>query len=142
MSLSALSWMLWRCRVLSRVSLEDQVSVKNRAGEVRKLCRLERNKDRKDVRNPLVSALRTGPHICLSNSSPGYSDQNFHMVSSEDGQYMLKVMNSADSQNLPLLEVQTYTMNFLRQRGLPAQTTIPTVTGQLMSLEKIGRTEL
>ncbi|KAL7866982.1 hypothetical protein AOLI_G00147960 [Acnodon oligacanthus] len=68
---------------------------------------------------------------------PSYDDQNFHVVSSEGGQYVLKVMNSADSQNLPLLEVQTHTMNFLRQRGLPAQTVVPTVTGQLMSLEEI-----
>ncbi|KAL7855362.1 hypothetical protein SRHO_G00175520 [Serrasalmus rhombeus] len=68
---------------------------------------------------------------------PSYDDQNFHVVSSEGGQYVLKVMNLADSQNLPLLEVQTHTMNFLWQRGLPAQTAVPTVTGQLMSLEEI-----
>ncbi|XP_036442850.1 hydroxylysine kinase-like [Colossoma macropomum] len=83
----------------------------------------------------------TGRLFGLTASSvrplPSYDDQNFHVVSSEGGQYVLKVMNSADSQNPTLLEVQTHTMNFLWQKGLPAQTAVPTVTGQLMSFEEI-----
>ncbi|KAG9266899.1 hydroxylysine kinase isoform X1 [Astyanax mexicanus] len=68
---------------------------------------------------------------------PSYDDQNFHVESAESGQYVLKVMNSAASQNLHLLEVQTHIMNFLWEKGLPAQTAVPTVTGQLLSLEEI-----
>ncbi|XP_072516970.1 hydroxylysine kinase isoform X2 [Salminus brasiliensis] len=68
---------------------------------------------------------------------PSYDDQNFHVSSAEGGQYVLKIMNSTDSQNLHLLEVQTHTMSFLWEKGLPAQTAVPTVTGQLMSLEEI-----
>ncbi|CAM4654029.1 unnamed protein product [Leuciscus chuanchicus] len=45
-------------------------------------------------------------------------------------------MNSADSHNITLIEVQTHSMTFLHQRGFPAQTVLPTRTGQLMSLEE------
>lgn len=68
---------------------------------------------------------------------PSYDDQNFRVDSAEGGQYVLKVVNSADSQNLHLLEVQTHIMNFLWEKGLPTQTVVPSVTGQLMSLEEI-----
>ncbi|XP_062411965.1 hydroxylysine kinase [Sardina pilchardus] len=68
---------------------------------------------------------------------PSYDDQNFYVCVSEGGEYVLKVMNSGDSQNPTLLELQTHAMNFLHKRGLPAQTAIPTKTGQLMSLEEI-----
>ncbi|KTF95511.1 hypothetical protein cypCar_00004304 [Cyprinus carpio] len=67
---------------------------------------------------------------------PSYDDQNFYVAPSEGGEYVLKVMNSADSHNITVIELQTHAMNFLNQRGLPAQTALPTLTGQLMSLEE------
>ncbi|XP_067085892.1 hydroxylysine kinase [Osmerus mordax] len=73
----------------------------------------------------------------LIRSLPSYDDQNFFVATTEGGEYVLKVMNSADSQNPTLLELQTHAMTFLHQRGLPAQTALPTCTGQLMSLEDI-----
>ncbi|XP_063058041.1 hydroxylysine kinase-like [Engraulis encrasicolus] len=78
---------------------------------------------------------------CLTDSEirplPSYDDQNFFVSVSEGGEYVLKVMNSGDSQNPTLLELQTHAMNFLHQKGLPAQTAIPTKAGVLMSLEEI-----
>ncbi|XP_041913398.1 hydroxylysine kinase [Alosa sapidissima] len=68
---------------------------------------------------------------------PSYDDQNAYVCVSDGGEYVLKVMNSGDSRNPTLLELQTHAMNFLHSRGLPAQTAIPTKTGQLMSLEEI-----
>ncbi|XP_044216465.1 hydroxylysine kinase [Thunnus albacares] len=70
-------------------------------------------------------------------SLPSYDDQNFHVVPVEGGEYVLKIMNSEDSKNPTLIEMQTYAMSFLHQNGLPAQTALPTTTGQLMSLEEI-----
>ncbi|XP_041648249.1 hydroxylysine kinase-like isoform X2 [Cheilinus undulatus] len=46
-------------------------------------------------------------------------------------------MNSEDSKNSNLIEMQTYAMSFLQQNGLPAQTALPTSSGQLTSLEEI-----
>lgn len=46
-------------------------------------------------------------------------------------------MNSEDSKNPSLIEMQSYVMSFLHQNGLPAQTTVPTTSGQIMSLEEI-----
>lgn len=68
---------------------------------------------------------------------PSYDDQNFYVSCSNGHEYVLKIMNSGDSKNPPLLEVQTYAMAYLHQNGLPAQTATPTVTGQLMSLEEL-----
>ncbi|KAL2090207.1 hypothetical protein ACEWY4_014895 [Coilia grayii] len=68
---------------------------------------------------------------------PSYDDQNFFVAVSEGGEYVLKVMNSGESQNPTLLELQTHAMNFLHEKGLPAQTAIPTKTEILMSLEEI-----
>ncbi|XP_071764168.2 hydroxylysine kinase-like [Centroberyx gerrardi] len=68
---------------------------------------------------------------------PSYFDQNFLLVDEDGTEFLLKVMNSADSKNPVLLEVQTGAMAFLQQRGLPAQTALPTAEGQLMSLEEI-----
>ncbi|XP_073793690.1 hydroxylysine kinase-like [Danio rerio] len=68
---------------------------------------------------------------------PSYIDQNFYVASSEGGEYVLKAMNSADSQDIAVIKVQTYSMAFLNQRGLPAQIALPTLTGQMMSLEEI-----
>ncbi|XP_028300769.1 hydroxylysine kinase [Gouania willdenowi] len=70
-------------------------------------------------------------------SLPSYDDQNFFVATVDDGEYVLKIMNSADSENLTLIEVQTYTMAYLQQNGLPAQTARPTTSGKLMSLEEM-----
>ncbi|XP_049910391.1 hydroxylysine kinase-like [Epinephelus moara] len=69
-------------------------------------------------------------------SLPSYDDQNFHVVSAEGGEYVLKIMNSEDSKNYVLIEMQTYAMSVLHENGLPAQTVVPTTSGQLMSLEE------
>nr|XP_033477286.1 hydroxylysine kinase-like isoform X1 [Epinephelus lanceolatus] len=70
------------------------------------------------------------------HSLPSYHDQNFHVVSAEGGEYVLKIMNSEDSENPTLIEVQAYAMSVLHQNGLPVQTVVPTTSGQLMSLEE------
>lgn len=76
----------------------------------------------------------TTSEIC---SLPSYDDQNFHVSTNDGKEYVLKIMNSADSKNTSLIEVQTYAMSFLHQNGIPAQTATPTVSGQLMSLEEL-----
>uniref|UniRef100_A0A8D3E6X4 Hydroxylysine kinase n=2 Tax=Scophthalmus maximus TaxID=52904 RepID=A0A8D3E6X4_SCOMX len=68
---------------------------------------------------------------------PSYDDQNFYLATVEGGEYVLKIMNSEDSKNHKLIEMQTYAMSFLHQNGLPAQTALPTASGQLMSLEEM-----
>lgn len=73
---------------------------------------------------------------------PSYIDQNFLVVDQKGTKYVLKIMNSEDSKNTTLLGVQTLTMSFLRQHGLPVQTAVPTTTGQLMSMEEIGNSKI
>lgn len=70
-------------------------------------------------------------------SLPSYDDQNFYVAPIEGGEYVLKIMNSEDSKNPTLIEMQTYAMSFLHQNGLPAQTALPTTTGQVMTEEEI-----
>ncbi|XP_059197691.1 hydroxylysine kinase-like [Centropristis striata] len=70
------------------------------------------------------------------HSLPSYGDQNFYVAAMEGGEYVLKIMNSEDSKNSSLLEVQTYAMSYLHQNGLPAQTALPNTSGQLLSLEE------
>ncbi|XP_070765029.1 hydroxylysine kinase-like [Enoplosus armatus] len=67
---------------------------------------------------------------------PSYIDQNFLIVDTEGTKYVLKIMNSEQSKNTTLLGVQTLAMSFLRQHGIPAQTAVPTTTGQLMTMEE------
>uniref|UniRef100_A0A8C6S7S8 Hydroxylysine kinase n=1 Tax=Neogobius melanostomus TaxID=47308 RepID=A0A8C6S7S8_9GOBI len=55
-----------------------------------------------------------------------YDDQNFYVLSNNGDKYVLKIMNSGDSKNPSLIE-----------NGIPAQTAMPTVTGQLMSVEEL-----
>lgn len=69
---------------------------------------------------------------------PSYDDQNFHVTASDGSEYVLKIMNSVDSKNSTLLELQTHGMSLLRQHGLPVQSAVPTRDGQLLSLEAIG----
>ncbi|XP_061593160.1 hydroxylysine kinase [Cololabis saira] len=68
---------------------------------------------------------------------PSYDDQNFYVATSEGGEYVLKIMNSEDSKNPAITEVQTCAMSFLHQNGLPAQTVVPTTSGQLISLQEM-----
>ncbi|XP_034737491.1 hydroxylysine kinase [Etheostoma cragini] len=70
-------------------------------------------------------------------SLPSYDDQNVYVVAIEGGEYVLKIMNSEDSKNTALIEMQNYAMTVLHQHGLPAQTPLPTASGQLMSLEEV-----
>ncbi|KAL4630770.1 hydroxylysine kinase isoform X1 [Arapaima gigas] len=68
---------------------------------------------------------------------PSYDDQNFYVSVTEGGEYVLKIMNSTDSENWTLLEMHTCSMAFLHQHGLPVQTAVPTLTGELMNLQTI-----
>lgn len=72
-------------------------------------------------------------------SLPSYDDQNFYVAAVEGGEYILKIMNSEDSKNPSLIEVQTYAMAFLHQNGLPTQKAIPNTAGQPISMEEIGK---
>ena len=71
-------------------------------------------------------------------SLPSYGDQNLYVAVVEGGEYVLKIMDSEESKNQTLIEVQTIAMSWLHQNGLPAQTALPTTSGQLMSLEEMG----
>ncbi|KAM9362156.1 hydroxylysine kinase-like [Symphorus nematophorus] len=68
---------------------------------------------------------------------PSYNDQNVYVLATEGGEYILKIMNSEDSKNPAMFEVQTCAMSLLHQNGFPAPTVLPTPSGQLMSLEEI-----
>nr|XP_057929365.1 hydroxylysine kinase [Doryrhamphus excisus]XP_057929366.1 hydroxylysine kinase [Doryrhamphus excisus] len=68
---------------------------------------------------------------------PSYEDQNFHVVTLDGGQYLLKIMNSEDSKDPTLFELQTYAMTFLEENGLPTQTAVKTTAGQGMFLEDL-----
>ncbi|XP_054459174.1 hydroxylysine kinase [Anoplopoma fimbria] len=70
-------------------------------------------------------------------SLPSYDDQNLYVASIDGGEYILKIMNSEDSKNTSLIEIQTYAMSVLHQNGLPSQTALPNASGKLMSLEEI-----
>ncbi|XP_029004874.1 hydroxylysine kinase [Betta splendens] len=67
---------------------------------------------------------------------PSYDDQNFYVATADGGEYVLKIMNSQDSKEPALVDVQTHAMAFLHQNGLPAQTAVRTTSGLLMSLEE------
>lgn len=71
-------------------------------------------------------------------SLPSYDDQNFYVAAAEGGEFVLKVMNSEDSKNSTIFEVQNFAMSILHHNGLPAQTALPNISGELMSLEEIG----
>ncbi|XP_074773231.1 hydroxylysine kinase isoform X2 [Athene noctua] len=73
---------------------------------------------------------------------PSYDDQNFHVcVSRSKGvaegadEYVLKITNSADSQEPDLIEAQTQAMLFLSAEGFPSATPYLTKDGNIMSLE-------
>lgn len=81
-----------------------------------------------------------GKSVTKITNLPSYLDQNFRLEAEDGKRYVLKIMNVDDSKNKSLLEMQTLAMSFLKQHGLPAQTVIPTTTtGELMSMEEIGK---
>ncbi|KAK3533901.1 hypothetical protein QTP70_034894 [Hemibagrus guttatus] len=84
-----------------------------------------------------ITARLFGLTVSSIHPLPSYDDQNFHVVCVDAGDFVLKVMNATDSENMKLMEMQTHSMNFLHQNGLPAQTALRTVTGEMMSLEEI-----
>lgn len=68
---------------------------------------------------------------------PSFDDQNFYISSNNGNEYVLKITNTEDSKNLPLMEIQTYTMSYLHQNGIPTQKIISTKTGELWSLQEL-----
>ncbi|KAK0155298.1 Hydroxylysine kinase [Merluccius polli] len=79
-----------------------------------------------------------GLEVSTVRPLPSYDDQNFYVVApGVGGKYLLKVTNAKDSKDTALVSVQTHTMRFLRERGIPTQTAVPTVEGELMSLQEI-----
>ncbi|XP_055518672.1 hydroxylysine kinase-like [Leucoraja erinacea] len=75
---------------------------------------------------------------------PSYMDQNFHVLVCETQEggdhgesYVLKVLNTDESQDTDLVEAQTRVMMFLNQKGFPTATPITTIDGKIMSLETI-----
>ncbi|KAB5559021.1 hypothetical protein PHYPO_G00024050 [Pangasianodon hypophthalmus] len=84
-----------------------------------------------------ITARLFGLTVSTVSPLPSYADQNSHVVCVDAGEFVLKVMNSSDSEDMKLLELQTHSMNFLQQNGLPAQTALCTITGETMSLEEI-----
>ncbi|OXB82028.1 UNVERIFIED_CONTAM: hypothetical protein H355_004111 [Colinus virginianus] len=75
---------------------------------------------------------------------PSYDDQNFHVRVSSGGdaegaeEYVLKITNSADSEEPALIEAQTRAMVFLSARGFPAATPRLTKDGGVMALRAGG----
>lgn len=79
----------------------------------------------------------------------GYDDKNYKIVEdpnvknplitshSEHG-YVLKIMNSMDSQNVGVIDAQNEIMNFLATRSITCPKPIRNVYGHLHSIEKIG----
>lgn len=87
-----------------------------------------------------ITARLYGLTVSTIRPLPSYDDQNFLVACVDAGEFVLKVMNSLDSENLKLLELQIHCMNLLQKNGLPTQTAQCTITGEMMSLEKIGMT--
>uniref|UniRef100_A0A3Q2Y9L1 Hydroxylysine kinase n=1 Tax=Hippocampus comes TaxID=109280 RepID=A0A3Q2Y9L1_HIPCM len=53
---------------------------------------------------------------------PSFEDQNIYIAAVEGGEYVLKIINSENSKDPILFEVQTYVMNFLHDNGFPKNT--------------------
>uniref|UniRef100_A0A672QQ09 Hydroxylysine kinase n=1 Tax=Sinocyclocheilus grahami TaxID=75366 RepID=A0A672QQ09_SINGR len=68
-----------------------------------------------------VSLLTYRAAVSLVTEIINYDDQNFYVT---------------PHHNITVIELQTHAMNVLHQRGLPAQTALPTLTGKLMSLKE------
>ncbi|CAJ1060770.1 hydroxylysine kinase-like [Xyrichtys novacula] len=83
-----------------------------------------------------MTYMHYGVIVTEISTLPSYFDQNFLMVDKEGKKYVLKIMNSEESKNTTLLGLQTFAMSFLSWHRVPAQTALPTKTGQLMTLEE------
>lgn len=70
---------------------------------------------------------------------PSYDGQNFYVATEDGGEYVLKIFNFEDSKNTKLFDVQMQAVSFLQQNGMPVPTAVPTVSGQITSLEEAGR---
>ncbi|CAK1547570.1 unnamed protein product [Leptosia nina] len=79
----------------------------------------------------------------------GYDDKNYKIVEDPNVKnplitnhsshgYVLKIMNSMDSQNVSLVEAQNEIMNFLLTRSVTCPKPIRNVFGHLHSIENIG----
>ncbi|XP_068624119.1 hydroxylysine kinase [Battus philenor] len=79
----------------------------------------------------------------------GYDDRNYRITEDPNVKnplipqpsahgYVLKIMNSMDSQNLAVVEAQNEIMNFLSSRGVRCPRPVRNVFGQLHSLEALG----
>ncbi|XP_026735537.1 hydroxylysine kinase isoform X2 [Trichoplusia ni] len=79
----------------------------------------------------------------------GYDDKNYKIIEdpnvknplitshSENG-YVLKIMNSMDSQNVGVVEAQNEIMNFLATRSVTCPKPVRNVFGHLHSVERLG----
>ncbi|KAM7011963.1 hydroxylysine kinase-like [Tautogolabrus adspersus] len=83
-----------------------------------------------------LALLHYGVTVTKISTLPSYMDQNFLVMDEPGTRYVLKIMNSEESKNTTLLGLQTLAMSFLRCHGIPAQTAVPTTTGQLMTMEE------
>ncbi|XP_078540769.1 hydroxylysine kinase-like [Lissotriton helveticus] len=74
---------------------------------------------------------------------PSYYDQNFHIVTTDLEKttnvtdFVLKITNCQESENENLIDVQTRVMMFVREKGFPTATAVPTRDGRIHSLESI-----
>ncbi|KAM8887730.1 LOW QUALITY PROTEIN: hydroxylysine kinase-like [Synchiropus picturatus] len=68
---------------------------------------------------------------------PSFDDQNFYVAASDGREYVFKILNSEWTENTTLVGVQTDTMSFLRQDGLPVQNTLPNFQGELICCEEL-----
>ncbi|KAB0799254.1 hypothetical protein PPYR_07134 [Photinus pyralis] len=71
----------------------------------------------------------------------GYDDKNYKVVvhnpnSNNDDQYVLKLMNSWDSQNVALVEGQNSIMLFLNSNGITCPKPVMNVNGKYYSIER------
>ncbi|XP_075061334.1 hydroxylysine kinase-like [Mixophyes fleayi] len=83
-----------------------------------------------------------GFEVTAVKSLPSYVDQNFYIQAwnrgtTEQMEYILKIINGEDSKNMELIEVQTYVMKFLYDEGLPIPNPVFTKFGKVMSIEAI-----
>ncbi|XP_042328694.1 hydroxylysine kinase isoform X2 [Sceloporus undulatus] len=114
------------------------------SGSNRQLCNLNKPAFSKEQATELVKRV-FGIKVSEIKPLPSYDDQNFHVrvaKSEEIGEgteeeYVLKIINSEDSQNPELIEVQTRIMMFLNKEGFPVATPHFTKEGEIMYLESV-----
>uniref|UniRef100_A0A3B3ZLY6 Hydroxylysine kinase n=1 Tax=Periophthalmus magnuspinnatus TaxID=409849 RepID=A0A3B3ZLY6_9GOBI len=70
-------------------------------------------------------------------SLPSYYDENFCIETTSGSKFVLKIVNSLDSKNRTIMDVQTEAMSFLERCGLPAQTAVHNTSGHLLSFEEL-----